>query len=335
MLAIIGAGMYIYPINQEKPTITGRDDSMTTVNDRSSTSVQDQWKLEDLFANEQEWEQEYEIVQNKIKEINSCHGTLSDPLKVKSCFELEDDISIHTERLYVYANMRHHEDTTVSKYQALSDKATKLSVDVGQALSFITPEILSLPDETLKQFIDHPELKPYRRTLQEILRQKPHILSKAEEALLAQAGNMAQAPGTIFGMINNADMQFPKIENEKGELVELTHGNYIQFLESRDQEVRKRAFEAMYSTYKKQKNTIAATLSANLNKNIFYSKVRKFPSALEMSLFSDNISTEVYDNLISTIHEHLPLLHRYIALRKKMLNLDDMHMYDLFTPLVE
>lgn len=225
--------------------------------------------------------------------------------------------------------------TTVPEYQALSEKAKRLSVEAGEALSFIAPEILNLPEERLKELESHPELEPYRFTISELIRQKAHVLSLEEEALLAQVGNLSQAPSTIFGMINNADMKFPKIRDENGEEKELTHGNYIQFLESRDRDVRKRAFQAMYDTYAKQKNTLASTLNANITKNLFYAKVRKYPSALEMSLFADNIPVEVYTNLIDTIHEHLPLLHRYLDLRKRLLQVDELHMYDLFAPLVE
>lgn len=308
---------------------------MSTVKQRQEIPQEDRWNLEDIFASQQEWDRTYQTTKDLLTKIEAFQGTLADPLQVKACFELEDEISMGIESLYVYANMKHHEDTTVPEFQALSERAKKLSVEVSQALSFITPEILSLSDDTLKAFIEHPELQTYRRTLEEMLREKPYILSKAEEALLAQAGNLAQAPSTIYGMINNADMEFPTIENDKGEPVELTHGNYIQFLESRNRDVRKRAFEAMYATYAKQKNTIASTLNANINKNLFYAKVRKFSSALEMSLFSDNISKDVYDNLIHTVHEHLPLLHRYLKLRQRMLKLDELHMYDLFTPLVD
>ena len=302
---------------------------------RAEVPEEFRWKLEDLYPAEEQWNQEYAQVKEKLQQISRYQGKLNDWRQLKQCFELEDEISLLTERLYVYAHMKHHEDTTVAKYQALSEKASKLSVEAGEAMSFITPEILSLPNETLEAFVNHPELKAYRHTLEEMLRQKPHVLSKQEEALLAQAGNMAKAAETIFGMINNADMKFPKIKNEKGEEVELTHGNYIRFLESRDREVRKNAFQAMYDTYKKQKNTLAATLNANVNKNLFYARARKFPSALEMSLFADNIPVDVYTNLIDTIHQYLPLLHRYLELRKQLLKVDELHMYDLFVPLVE
>jgi len=308
---------------------------MSSLPKRHEVPKEHQWKLEDLFANQEAWNQEYAEVKSKLGNLAQYQGKLGDAEMLKQCFALEDEVSLHTERLYVYANMKHHENMADPTYQALSDKATKLSVEVNEATSFITPEVLSLFDETLDAFIANPDLAPYKQTLREMKRQKPHILSKTEEALLAQVGNISQAPSTIFGMINNADMKFPVIKNDKGEDVELTHGRYIQFLESRNQEVRKSAFDAMYSTYAKYKNTLAATLNANVTKNIFYSRVRKFPSALEMSLSSDNISKEVYTNLIDTIHEHLPLLHRYLALRKQLLKLDELHMYDLFTPLVE
>ena len=312
--------------------------AMTTtaaVPKRADVPAEHQWKLEDLFPSQDAWNKEYEEVKSLLGNIADYQGKLTDAAALKGCFELEDEISLHTERLYVYANMRHHQDTADPTYQALSDKAKKLSVDVGEALSFITPEILSLSEEQLKAFIEDPTLAPYKHTLEEMLRQKPHVLSKAEEALLAQVGNISQAPNTIFGMINNADMKFPTIKNEKGEDVELTHGRYIQFLESRNREVRENAFKAMYATYAKQKNTLAATLSANVSKNLFYAKARKYPSALEASLYGDNIPKDVYTNLIATIHESLPLLQRYLELRKKLLKVDELHMYDLFTPLVE
>lgn len=302
---------------------------------RSEVPAEYQWKLEDLFPSEEAWQQEYDEVKELLKRTSDFQGKLNNAETIKQCFELEDEISLHAERLYVYAGMRHHQDMADPKYQALQDKAKKLYVEVVEALSFITPEILSLSEEQLKTFIADPTLSAYKRTLEEMLRQKPHVLSKEEEALLAQVGNISQAAGDIFAMINNADMKFPKIKNENGEEVELTHGRYIQFLESRNREVRKSAFEAMYSTYAKLKNTLAATLNSNVKKNLFYAKVRKYPSALEASLFSDNIPKEVYTNLIDTIHEALPLLYRYLELRKKLLNVDELHMYDLFTPLVD
>ncbi|UQZ37642.1 oligoendopeptidase F [Paenibacillus sp. PK3_47] len=302
---------------------------------RSEVPAENRWKLEDMFASQEQWDKEYAEVKELIKKASGFQGKLDSPDQLKACFELDDQLSQLAERLYVYAHMRQDEDTAAPTYQALTQKAKKLSVEAGEALSFVTPEILSLPVEKLDQFIADPDLSAYTFTLTEMKREKAHVLSKAEEALLAQVGNISQAPQNIFGMLNNADLKFPKIKNEAGKEVELTHGSYIQFLESTDREVRKNAFKAVYETYSKQKNTIAATLSANVNKNVFYSRVRKYPSVLEMSLYGDNIPKEVYTNLIDTIHESLPLMHRYMKLRQKLLGVDELHMYDLFAPLVD
>lgn len=309
--------------------------NMSKVVKRSEVPVEDQWNLQDLFENQAAWDKEYEEVKALTKKAAEFQGKLNQAEAVKSCFELEDDISLKTERLYVYAHMHHDEDTANPTYQALSQKSKKLSVQVSESLSFVTPEILALPDKELDAFIENPILKPYQFTLVEMKREKAHVLSKTEEALLAQVGNLSQAPQTIFGMLNNADLKFPKIKDEHGNEVELTHGSYIQFLENPNREVRERAFKAVYSTYAKNKNTIAATLSASVNKNIFYSTVRKYPSVMEMSLYGDNIPTEVYTNLVDTIHESLPLLQRYMKLRKKLLGVEELHMYDLFAPLVD
>lgn len=308
---------------------------MSSVPKRSETAPEFRWKLEDLVASQQAWDEEYAIAKKQIKQAAEFEGKLADPKQLKACFELEDELSLHVERLYVYANMKHHEDTAEPEFQSLSDKSKKLSVETGEALSFVTPEVLSLSDEQLDALIGNPELAVYRKTLEEMRRQKAHILSKSEEALLAQVGSISQAPNTIFSMLNNADMKFPKVKNENGEEVELSHGRYIQFLESKNREVRQNAFKAMYDTYGKLRNTLASTLNANVTKNVFYSRARKYPSALEMSLFGDNIPKEVYTNLIDTIHKHLPLMYRYMELRKKLLGVDELHMYDLFAPLVE
>lgn len=308
---------------------------MTTLPKRSEVQPENSWQLEDLFPSQKDWDAAYEELKQLKNKAADFEGKLNTPDNVKAVFALEDDLSLRIERLYVYAHLSHDQDTTNPTYQALVQKAKKLSVEVSEALSFITPEILALPEQQLDSYINDPGLADYKFTLQEIKREKAHVLSKTEEALLAQVGNLSQAPQQIFGMINNADMKFPRIKDEHGNEVELTHGSYIQFLENPNREVRERAFKAVYETYGKQKNTIAATLSANINKNMFYSRVRKYPSVLEMSLYGDNIPKEVYTNLIDTIHESLPLLHRYLKLRKKLLGVNELHMYDLFAPLVE
>jgi len=302
---------------------------------RSEVPAEHTWKLEDLFADQKAWDQEYEEVSSMLKKASEFQGKLNQPDVLKASFEFEDEIGLKLERLFVYARMHQDEDTANPTYQSLSQKAQKLGVRVGEALSFVTPEILSLPDSELDALIKNEKLSAYTFTLEEMKREKAHVLSQAEEALLAQVGNLSQAPQTIFSMLNNADLKFPRIKDENGKEVELTHGSYIQFLENPNREVRERAFKAVYETYAKQKNTIAAALNANVTKNMFYANVRKYPSVMEMNLYGDNIPTDVYNNLVDTIHESLPLLHRYMDLRKKLLGVDQLHMYDLFAPLVD
>lgn len=314
---------------------TLRGITMSTLPKRSEVEAAHKWALEDLYPSQSAWDDEYAKAKSLLKEAAKYQGKLADAAELKACFELDDEAGLLVERLYVYANMRHHEDTAEPGYQALSDKSKKLTVEAGEAFSFVTPEVLALSSEQLDALINNPDLAKFRRSLEEMRRRKAHTLSKSEEALLAQVGNISQAPNTIFGMLNNADLKFPKVANEEGEEIELSHGRYIQFMESKDRTVREAAFKAMYSTYSKLKNTLAATLNANVTKNVFYSRARNYPSALEMSLFGDNIDKEVYTNLIDTIHKHLPLMHRYMKLRKKLLKVDELHMYDLFAPLVE
>lgn len=294
------------------------------------------WKLEDMYASDEQWEQDFQEIKSLIAKIQGFPGKLGESAQnLLDCLKTQDRIAEKMGRLYAYARMRRDEDNANPVYQALTDRAGTLSVQASSATAFVTPEILSIPAETLEKFMAQESgLERYRFALQEILRTKEHVLSPAEEQLLAQVGELAHGPGTIFGMLNNADIKFPNIRDENGEEVELTKGRYIQFLESKDRRVRKDAFEALYATYKKHKNTLAAILHASVKKDVFYARVRKYQSARHAALDADNIPVEVYDNLVETIHEYLPEMYRYIRLRKKLLGVDELHMYDLFAPIV-
>lgn len=339
LIALLAASLLTSSVSVDAADLSSfnlvRRSTMSKTIKRSEVSPENAWNLQDLFADQAAWDQEFQDIKTLAQKASEFQGKLDNAEVIRDCFKLEDDISFKLERVYVYAHLHHDEDTAEATYQALSQKAKKLNVEVSEALSFVTPEILAQPEEKLDQYIADPTLAPYRFTLQEMKREKAHILSKSEEALLAQVGTLSQAPQNIFSMLNNADLKFPNIKDEHGNEVELTHGSYIQYLENPNREVRERAFKAVYDTYARNKNTIAASLSANVNKNIFYSRVRKYPSVLEMSLYGDNIPKEVYTNLVDTIHESLPLLHRYMKLRKKLLGVDELHMYDLFAPLVK
>lgn len=295
------------------------------------------WSLEAIYQNNQLWENDFNKVKEFTEEINNFEGKISkSPSDLLKCLRLQDSLSELFGKLFVYARMRKDEDNTNNTYQALSDRASSLGVFLTSATSFIVPEILSISDEELESFFANEKgLAHYKQFIDEVIRNKPHILSQEQEQLLADAGEIAQAPDSIFAMLNNADIKFPIILDENNEEVELTKGRYTKFMESSNRRVRKDAFEAMYNTYASLNNTFAAILNSNVKKNMFYSKVRKYDSSLEASLFEDNIPKAVYTQLIDTVHDNIGLMHRYVKLRKKLLGVDELHMYDLYTPIVK
>ncbi|MGF7145732.1 oligoendopeptidase F [Anaerotaenia torta] len=303
---------------------------------RSELDVKYTWAIEDLYANNELWQKEYDEVKALLPEIGSFRGRLGESAGVLLDFlRKKDELYKLMERVYVYANQRYHEDTANAVYQDLSNKAGALSVQTDSALSFATPEILSIPEERLEQFKQEEEgLRLYDFYLKDILRIKPHVLSEEMEELLADAGEIAEAPDNIFSMFNNADVKFPEIEDENGEKVRITHGRYGQLLESENRRVRKDAFEGVYATYKSFRNTLAASFSANVKQEVFFAKARKYGSTMEKALNAGNIPVEVYTNLIAAVHENMHLMHRYVALRKRLLGLEELHMYDLYAPLV-
>lgn len=303
---------------------------------RSDIKDQHKWNLKDIYKTEQEWEkdiQKTEVLTDKIKNFS---GNLSISAEnLFNCLELDTELSILIEKIYTYAGLKRDEDTRVSSSQEMINKAENIAVKVDTAASFIVPELLTIKEEVLEKFYkEKPELELYRKSLNLIMRTKAHILTKEQEEILSLTSEMASVPSNVFGMLNNADIKFPIIKNENGEEVELTKGNYSEFMDSENREVRKEVFKALYSTYIKYKNTIATTLHANIKKNVMYAKIKKYPSALERSLFSDNVSKEVYDNLIKTVRENLEPMYKYMKLRKEILGVDELHMYDIYTPLV-
>ncbi len=295
------------------------------------------WNLSDMYPTIEKWENDVNTVKNFIHEIIKYKGTLcKSPENLSQCLKLSNEMMALNDMIFVYARMKRDEDNGNSIYQALADRASTLSTEVYAAISFIVPEITSIPDDKLDSFLgSYKELRVYRQFFNEIIRQKEHILSEKEEELLALSSDIAGTARDIFTMFNNADLKFPFIKDDSGEDIELTKGRYTKFLESTDRRVRKDAFTALYDTYAQYKNTLASSLTGNMKANKFYSTAQKYNSSLEASLDGDNISPDVYDNLIETINKNLPLLHRYLKLRKKALKLDDLHMYDLYVPIVE
>jgi len=304
---------------------------------RSEIPVEKTWRLEDIFATDDLWREEYNKLKNEIPNLTKYQGRLGESAKtLYELLQLNDDLGMRLGKIHAYAHMRYDQDTTNSFYQGMFQETQSIVTQYFSAISFITPEILKVGEEKINEFFNAlPELGLYRKALDDILRRRPHTLSENEENLLALASDVLNASSTTFGMLNNADLRFPTIVDENGEEVALTHGRYIRFMESKDRRVRKEAFQALYKTYGNFKNTFASTLSTTVKSHNFLAQVKNFQSARQMALFENNIPESVYDNLVEAINENLHLLHRYIKLRKKLLNLEELHMYDIYTPLVQ
>lgn len=295
------------------------------------------WDLATIFASDAAWEEEYKALQEAIPQIKEFQQTLGQSAEqLYNAFKLQDELSERLGKLYTYAHMRYDEDTTNSFYQGLNQQAEVLLTMASSYMSFIVPEILQIEEEKIQSFLESYEpLQLYEKTLSEIARQRKHILSEKEEKILSEVSEPLQTASNTFGMLNNADLTFTTIKDEDGNDVELTHGRYIRFMESQDRSVRKAAFEAMYGTYDKYKNTFASTLNGAVKKDNFYAKVRNYESARQKALDANNIPETVYDQLVEAINERLPLLHEYTSLRKELLGVDELHMYDLYTPLIK
>lgn len=304
---------------------------------RKEIPVEDTWRLEDIFSSDEEWEKEFNGVKELIPGIKEFQGKLGESAQVLfDALQYQDRLLERISKLYTYAHMRYDQDTTNSFYQGLDGKVKSLYSQAGSQLAYIVPEILSVDENTIKGFLsEKPELKLYEHALEEINLQRPHVLSAEQEALLAEASEVLNSSSNTFGMLNNADLEFPTIKDENGEEVEVTHGRYSRFLESADQRVRHDSFKAVYDTYGKFRNTFASTLSGNVKRDNFNARIRKYDSARQAALADNSIPESVYDNLVNTVSDNLHLLHRYIKLRKKVLGLKELHMYDLYTPLVK
>lgn len=295
------------------------------------------WDLSSIFTSDEAWEEAFKQLSSLENEAKNYEGTVAESAEnLYQTLKKSDEISEQFGKLYVYSHLKHDQDTTNGKYQAMDSRVKSLGAKLSAAWSFLTPEILSLPEEKISQFIESYEpLQLYKQKLEEINLERAHVLTPEKEHMMAQLSEVTGNSAQTFSALNNADLQFPKIQNENGEEVQITHGNYITFLESKDRSVREAAFKAVYATYGDFKNTFASTLAGNVKSQNVNAKIRNFKSAREAAMSGNFIPEKVYDQLVSTVNEHLPLLHRYIELRKRILGVDELHMYDLFTPLVK
>ena len=295
------------------------------------------WDLSSLFGSDEEFEKTEQELAKKIEAFRAKQGTMKESAEaLYDVLSGLDDISRVFSSLYVYASQKYHQDMGNQKYQGYAGKMDSMMAVLADASSFVEPEILELDEETVTEFEKAYEpLRLYDRILKENFRKKEHILSPEMEAVLAKAGEMASSPDQIFSAFSNADLRFQPVTDEEENQVPLSHGTFVGFLQSKDRRVRKEAFEKYYAEYEKHKNMLAATFGANLKQAAFFADVRKYPSALAASLDGGNIPVSVYDKLLEAIHAKMPAMYRYVALRKKLLGVDELHMYDVYVSLTK
>ncbi|MEZ7623697.1 oligoendopeptidase F [Streptococcus sp. 27098_8_22] len=302
---------------------------------RNEINEKDTWDLSTIFETDQKWEEELALLTEDTKQAASLEGHLLDsPESLLEITERYLDLSRRLEKLYVYAHMKNDQDTRVAKYQEYYAKAMTLYSQLDQVFSFYEPEFMAITEEQYQNFLaEEPKLQPYKHFFDKLLQNKEHVLSQREEELLAGAGEIFGAASETFAILDNADIVFPFVQDEDGNEVQLSHGVYMRLVESKNREVRREAYEALYSTYEQYQHTYAKTLQTNVKVQNYRAKVRNYKSAREAALAANFVPESVYDNLVSAVRKHLPLLHRYLALRSKILGIPDLKMYDVYTPL--
>ena len=304
---------------------------------RADVALEFKWKISDMIKSDELWQQMYDEILASLGKFDKYRGKLAESSDVLlSCLMESDRVEKAVGRVYVYSFLRFYEDTGNQCYKGMSDKSATMASKVSAATSFIGPEIISIPKDVLESFMQSGNgIELYAHKIEDLLRQKQYILPEAQEEILAKSSEISRGANDIFSVFHESDMKFGMVTDENNEEAELTLSNFTSFMESQNRKVRETAFNTLYDQITKFKNTYAGLYSASVISDNFYADVRKYKSSLEMALMDDNIPCEVYKNLISTVGEYLPELHRYIKLRKKKLELDELHMYDLYTPMVK
>ena len=303
---------------------------------RDEIPESDKWRIDKIYETPAKWNEELNKLKEEAPKLKDFEGKLGNKEDLKAFLLLNEKLSRKLGKLYVYAHMRSHEDTSNPEMQSLVNKIDPYSAEFSSYTAYFVPEILSLKEGTIENFINEDkDLKQYKIYFEMILNEKPHILSKEVESVLASVSDCLGAPESIYSMLTNSDMTFGEIVDESGRKVELSEGNYNSFIKSKDRKVREAAFKLLFGTYKKYENTLATSLSSSIKNFVFESKTRKYNSSLEASLKPNNIPVEVYYNALKTVDENMDALHRYVRIKKKLLNLDEIHMYDLYVPVIE
>ncbi len=303
---------------------------------RSDIPEKDKWAIEDMYATDEAWEQDLARAKEMPEKIASYNGLLStDSAKLLEYLRADDDMTVLLESLINYAQRRNDEDTRDAKYQDMVSRLEMLFVDISGAAAFVTPEILSIDDDTMERFFrEQPEMELYRLCIDRVRRKRAHILSEAEERIMALTGEMTGSPDNIFSMFNDADLKFPDATDKDGNKHQVTHGSYIPLMHSNDRELRKSAFESLYGVYENFRNTSAAVLASQVKCLTFRARARKYDSTLQAALDGNEVPVEVYKQLIEAVHENMHYMYKYVKLRKKLLGVDELHAYDLYAPIV-
>lgn len=312
------------------------EETIQRIPKRSEVPEEFKWALEDIYPTDEAWEKDLEKLKAIPEKVTSYKGRLGESAEALYEFmQLSDEISVLCDSLGNYAQRRADEDTANPKYQGYMGQIMNAYVEINSAGSFETPELIDIPEETINSFYEQkPELKLYKRQLDRVRRKKEHILSEAEERIIALTGEMGQSPENIYSMFSDADLKFADAVDKDGKAHQVTHGSYIPLVQSSDRVLRKSAFESMYAAYGSYKNTCAAILNGQIKAVQFYSKARRYNSSLEAALDGNEVPVEVYTNLIQAVHENMHYMYDYVALRKKLLGVDELHFYDLYTPVV-
>ena len=304
---------------------------------RAEVAAQDKWAIHDLFATDDDWRAALAAAKEYVPRVQAFRGRLGESAQtLLDYLRLDDEISLAFDALVHYAQRKSDEDTRVAAYQEMVSQVTRLAVELQSAAAFQTPELLAIPDDTLEGFYQTAsDLELYRRNIDRVRRRKEHVLSDKEEALLAAAGEMVAAPDDVFSMLNDADLKFPDAVDKDGNKHPVTHGTYIPLMQSYDRTLRKSAFDSLYSVYGQFRNTAASILSAQMKQLLFFSNARKYPSTLAAALDGTEVDPAIYHNLIDAVHRSFAPMHRYVSLRRRALGVDELHMYDLYVPVVE
>lgn len=302
---------------------------------RQQVKVADQWNLASLYRSDKEWEAAFKTWERRIEGYGRFKGKLAEsPAVLAEMLAFDRDFERLGERLGNYAFLKAAEDQGNSDYQRMTGRYRHVATKAGEAASYIRPELMSVPAARMDALLADPALGEWRLALERILRHRPYTLGAKEEQILAMSGQMSDGAAQAFRQLNDADLRWPTIKDEKGKKIELSHSSFSKFLHAPKRGVRKEAFHTYYAEFDKHKNTIAATYNASVQRDAFYAKVRGYPSAREASLFADNVPVSVYESLIESVHQNLPAVHRYLQIRQRVLKLKDIHMYDTYVPIV-